>query len=217
MRPILIENRFTRNLTFLALSLFIPLFITRGIGEFDFWWWMAGNIAILLTMTAALDRGWRDEISSDLRERVIQKIGIGVLSALGLYVVFYTGNTVSRMLFTFAGSGIENVYAFKENVPLVRMALLMVCVIGPGEELFWRGFLQRRLQVEKGPFQGFLLATLLYTAVHLVSGNIMLVIAAAICGVFWGFLYLRAGSLLLNVISHTVWDVAIFLLFPVSG
>jgi len=90
----------------------------------------------------------------------------------------------------------------------------MTFIIGPGEELFWRGFLQRRFQIEKGPFQGFLLATLLYTGVHIGSGNVMLVLAAGICGLFWGFLYLRTGSLLLNVVSHTAWDMAIFLFFP---
>ena len=52
---------------------------------------------------------------------------------------------------------------------------------------------------------------------YLASGNIMLLLAAGVCGLFWGFLYLRTGSILLNVISHTVWDVAIFLIFPVSG
>ncbi len=211
------NKRITHIIALLAIALFIPLFVTRGFGQFDFWWWMALNIAILLIIAATFDPGWRSDVSKDLKERVFQKIGIGLLSALGLYVVFYIGNVVSRTIFTFAQSGIENVYAFKESVPPLRIALLMLLLIGPGEELFWRGFLQRRFQIEKGPFRGFLLATLLYTAVHLGSGNVMLVLAAGICGLFWGFLYLRTGSLLLNVVSHTVWDVTIFLLFPMRG
>lgn len=43
----------------------------------------------------------------------------------------------------------------------------------------------------------------------------MLILAAGLCGLFWGFLYVQNGSILLNIVSHTVWDVAIFLLFPV--
>jgi len=93
----------------------------------------------------------------------------------------------------------------------------MTLLIGPGEELFWRGFLQRRLQSHKGPFTGLLLSTAVYTLVHVGSGNLMLVLAAGICGLFWGYLYLRTGSIVINVVSHTAWDIAIFLLLPLGG
>jgi membrane protease YdiL (CAAX protease family) len=58
------------------------------------------------------------------------------------------------------------------------------------------------------------LTALLYTAVHLAGGNIMLVLAAALCGVFWGWLYLRFRSPLLNIISHTLWDLLVFVVLP---
>ena len=207
-------RRFTLIITFLAVALFIPLFVTRGVGKFDFWWWMSLNISFLTALVAVLDPGWRNAVTNDLKEQVLQKIGMGVLSALGLYIVFYLGNAVSRLIFPFAGANIENVYAFKAGAAPIRIAILMAFIIGPGEELFWRGFLQRRFQMGKGPFQGFLLATLLYAGVHVASGNVMLVLAAGVCGLFWGFLYLRTGSLLLNVVSHTAWDMAIFIFFP---
>ena len=38
--------------------------------------------------------------------------------------------------------------------------------------------------------------------------------AALVCGAVWGGLYYRFKSPLLNVVSHTAWDVAVFLLFP---
>ena len=207
-------KRFTHIITLLAIVLFVPLFITRGVGKLDFWWWMSLNITCLTAIAATLDLGWRHALTNDLKKQTFQKIGIGILSALGLYVVFYLGNMASRLIFPFAANNIENVYAFKVGASPIRIALLMAFIIGPGEELFWRGFLQRRFQMERGPFQGFLLATLLYTGVHIASGNMMLVLAAGVCGLFWGFLYLRTGSLLLNIISHTVWDMAIFLFFP---
>ena len=210
------NKRFTHIIALLAIVLFVPLFITRGLGKLDFWWWMSLNISCLTAIAAAFDPGWRNAVAHDLQKQVLKKIGVGILSALGLYSVFYAGNTISRLILPFAANGIENVYAFKADAAPLRIALLMALIIGPGEELFWRGFLQRRFQIEKGPFQGFLLATLLYTGVHLASGNVMLVLAAGICGLFWGFLYLRTGSLLLNVVSHTVWDMAIFLFFPMN-
>ena len=207
----------TRTITVLALVLFTPLFVIRGIGPFDFWWWMSANLGLLLALTAVLDPDWRTAIRRDLPARPLFKISAGLLSAAFLYLLFYAGDVLSRQLFTFAGSGIDKVYAFKGTASPLRIALLMLAVIGPGEELFWRGFVQRRLQTEHGRFPGFLLATAVYTLMHAGSGNVMLVLAAGLCGLFWGYLYLKTGSLLLNVVSHTTWDLAIFLLLPVSG
>ena len=137
-----------------------------------------------------------------------------ILSAVLLYLVFAVGNFLSRNIFTFAGSGIQDVYAFKMGASRFRIAVLMIFIIGPGEELFWRGFLQRRLQEKSGKYMGFFLATGIYTLVHLGSGNVMLVLAAGVCGLFWGYLYLRYGSITLNVVSHTLWDVTVFLWLP---
>ena len=206
---------FTWAITLIAGVLFTPLFMTQGLGRFDFWWWMSTNLTILLVLVAVFDRHWWSEIRIDIKHRTLLKVGFGVLSALFLYIVFYAGNIVSRQIFSFAQSGIENVYAFKSGVSPFRIAVLMVLLIGPGEELFWRGFLQRRLQMEQGRWRGFIIATSIYTLVHLASGNAMLILAAGLCGLFWGFLYVQKGSILLNIVSHTVWDVAIFLLFPV--
>jgi CAAX protease family protein len=207
--------KLTWSITALAALLFFPLFIFRGVAWFDFWWWISVNIALLLCVSAVLDETWRKDIAVDIRERLIWKMGMGVLSAAVLYGVFYAGNIVSRRLFFFAGTGIDSVYAFKTDASAFRIGLLMLCLIGPGEELFWRGFLQRRLQGRYGQWRGFLLATMIYTLIHIGSGNLMLVLAAGVCGLFWGFLYLRFRSMLLNAISHTLWDVAIFLVLPV--
>ena len=92
----------------------------------------------------------------------------------------------------------------------------MMFVIGPGEELFWRGFLQRRLQGLLGRRIGWLLATGIYASIHLATGNPILVLAAGVCGAFWGWLYLRYRSMLLNAVSHTVWDIIIFILLPLG-
>jgi membrane protease YdiL (CAAX protease family) len=206
--------KLTVTTTLLAILLFVPLFITRGLGPIDFWWWLSTNLVILISIVFFLDRSWRQTIAQDMADNILFKIGMGVLSALLLYVVFFVGNFLSRNIFTFAGSGIQDVYAFKMGVSKFRIALLMIFIIGPGEELFWRGFLQRNLQIKAGKYLGFLLATGIYTLIHLGSGNVMLVLAAGLCGLFWGYLYLRYNSMVLNVVSHTLWDVTVFLWLP---
>jgi uncharacterized protein len=197
-----------------AVGLFVPLFIWRGIGPFDFWWWMSADIILLFGFGAALDSEYVPSLRRDFAESLRRNIGWGLLSAAGLYVVFFVGNWASRLVLPFASSGIGQVYGFKTGAPLLRIILSMALVIGPGEELFWRAFLQRRWQKRFGLVGGWLAATALYALVHVGSGNPMLVLAAAVCGLFWGFLYMKTGSALLVVVSHTVWDIAVFLIAP---
>jgi membrane protease YdiL (CAAX protease family) len=44
----------------------------------------------------------------------------------------------------------------------------------------------------------------------------MLLVAAGVCGLFWGLLYWREQNLIPVIISHSLWDVMIFVLFPMA-
>jgi hypothetical protein len=197
-----------------AAVLFMALFRFRRLGPLDFWAWLAMNIAVVVALGFAVDKGYGRRIREDFRSGPLRKVVIGVVSAIALYAVFAAGRTAALGLFPFASEGIERVYALRSGVPLFRVVLLIAVLIGPGEELFWRGFFQENAGARIGRPAGFILTSLLYTSVHLASGNIMLVLAAAVCGVFWGWLYLRFRSPLLNVVSHTVWDLLVFVIFP---
>lgn len=200
--------------TLFAAVLFVVMFIYKQIGGFDFWYWMSTNLVLLLSLVFVLDRANGKEMKKDFSERVGHKVMLGIIAALALFAVFYVGNILIRMIFERAGEGIQNVYSFKQEAAPIRIGILMLLIIGPGEELFWRGYLQRRFSGKFGKMTGFILATALYTAVHIATGNIVLVLAAFICGIFWGWLYMRYKSMIINVVSHTVWDIGVFLLLP---
>ncbi len=199
-----------------ALALFVPLFLTQGLGPFDFWWWMTANLLVLLGLVCLVDPAWRHALVSDLKDSPVRKIVLGVLSAAVLYGVFWVGNLASRSLLAGAAQDISGVYAFKGQATALRIALLMVFIIGPGEELFWRGFVQRRLEDALGRRPGWLVATGIYAVIHVATANPILVLAAGVCGAFWGWLYLRYRSMLLNAVSHTIWDIIVFILFPLG-
>jgi membrane protease YdiL (CAAX protease family) len=154
---------------------------------------------------------------ADFHSRTMKKILLGVISAVALYFIFYAGSYISRVLSPFASSGISDVYTFWGDASPLRVVLLLFLVIGPGEEVFWRGFIQRQWQDRFGRLTGWLLATALYSVVHLGSGNAILTLAACVCGLFWGGLYLRYRSPLLNIVSHTLWDILIFVVFPLGN
>jgi len=198
----------------LAAVLFIALFRFRRIGPIDFWTWLAANIVIVTALAFLADKGYRARLREDLRSGLLMKVTIGLASAGALYAVFAVGRTVAPLVFPFAASGIRRVYALKAGASALRIALLLGLVIGPGEELFWRGFFQEKAGGTTRPGIGFVLAVMLYTAVHLASGNMMLVIAAAVCAVFWGWLYFAFRSPVLNIVSHTLWDLLAFVFLP---
>ncbi|MBQ3992389.1 MAG: CPBP family intramembrane metalloprotease, partial [Bacteroidaceae bacterium] len=96
---------------------------------------------------------------------------------------------------------------------LIGLALLFI--IGPAEEIFWRGFVQRTLTARFSATRAFVFTTLVYTLIHVPSGNFMLVMAAMTCGIAWGGLYrLFPQHFTAIVLSHALWDAAAFVWFP---
>lgn len=200
----------------LGLIFFIPLFTFRGLGSFDFWWWMSANLIILVTFGISTDKSLQVELKKDIQSKKTRKILLGLLSAAVLYGVFYAGNSIVRWLFDFAGENISNVYGFKGDAGSLRIGLLMLFIIGPGEELLWRGYFQGAFAASYGKYTGFVMSVILYTIIHLATGNTILILAALTGGIFWGWMYMRYKSMLINIVSHIAWDILIFLLLPLN-
>jgi len=202
---------------FAGLLIFVPLFVFRQLGVLDFWWWMSLNLILVVSLSLFRDRWLRRELVLDWSARKGKKIFWGVVSAALLYLVFFVGNWLVREVFHFAPADISSVYGFKGDASALRIGLLMLLFIGPGEELFWRGFIQGNMEALMGKNNGFLVAVLFYTLIHVATGNLILILAALTGGLFWGWLYSRYQSMLLNMVSHIVWDIGVFLLFPFVG
>ena len=208
------RNKLLFPIIALAIIIFSPLFAFQNLGPVDFWWWMSLNLIIMISLGLYIDKSYGKFISNDFSKGILKKIFWGLVSAIILYAVFYLGNFLSRWMFNFAGEGIQNVYDFKGGATPYRIGILMLLIIGPGEELFWRGFLQRNLEIKLGSLQGYLLGVVIYTSVHLFTGNIMLIVAALVAGLFWGWMFMRFKSILLNIVSHIIWDISVFIIFP---
>lgn len=184
--------------------------------------WTAPGVNFWLAMScsAALLSGY----SLYLRRRELpaalgvtgRDILIGLLCAAGLYGFFFLGNELARMLFSFAGSQIGGVYATRSQASPALIGALLLLLIGPAEEIFWRGLAQEQFMQKFGEVKGFILTTTAYTLVHLPSWNFMLLAAALVAGLFWGFLYMKVRRLAPCIISHALWDCVIFAIFPIS-
>jgi membrane protease YdiL (CAAX protease family) len=138
----------------------------------------------------------------------------GLGSAAALYGIFRVGDLVATRLIPSGDRDIAAIYELRTAAPRPAIATVLGLVIGPGEELFWRGLVQATLQRRFGMIPGWLLASSIYGAVHVVSANLTLTGAAATAGLFWGGMYAREPRLMPLIISHVTWDVWIFLVAP---
>ena len=151
-----------------------------------------------------------------LFEFKFRHLWVGIVSALVLYGIFWVGKEAATFLFSFAPGQIASVYATRTQLDALLIGLLLMFLMGPAEEIYWRGFVQRRLVERYGAKVGVLGTAVVYALVHAVSLNPMLILAAGVCGLFWGLLYQREQKLIPLIISHSLWDVLIFVLFPMT-
>jgi membrane protease YdiL (CAAX protease family) len=142
---------------------------------------------------------------------------LGFFSAAVLYFVFFSGHHLAPFILPGAKTQVGGIYFLGEGTSKILIFLLLFFVTGPGEEVFWRGFLQDHLMKRWGDLQGFIAATLMYAGVHVFSYNLMLILAALVAGTFWGLLYLWKKDLLVQITSHSVWSAVIFAVAPIQG
>ena len=199
-------------LVILAAIFWLEMFFLK---HFNFWIEM--TIAASLLASAGLYCNHRagEAINYRLYFFETKHIFIGIISTVLLYLVFFGGDYLSKLILPFADKQIINVYDNKQLLNPVIIAVLLVLVIGPAEEVFWRGFVQDTLEEKLGDNKGWIIASLIYAGVHVFALNLMLFIAALVCGLFWGWLFKRYKSLWPGIISHALWDVTIFVLLPV--
>lgn len=179
-----------------------------------FWAQLALSASALGILALLMER---EQMVAALRhsggQGVFRTVLLGLASAAALYFVFMAGNAVSRALFSFGGAQIDSVYGLGAATPRWVIAVLLIVVIGPGEELFWRGYVQRRLTAEFG-LPGLAASVLAYGAAHIVTLNVMMIMAALVCGAFWAVQYHYFRSLRINMISHAAWAATIFVFAP---
>lgn len=138
----------------------------------------------------------------------------GLGSAAGLYAIFQVGDRMARRVMPAGDREIAGIYELRSAAPRPAIATALALAIGPGEELFWRGLVQRGLMRRYGRIRGTLIASSIYGGIHLVSANLTLTGAAATAGLYWGALYAREQRLAPLIISHVSWDIWIFLIAP---
>ena len=209
------KKRLTAALPVAALLWFF-MFSPWTAGLTGFWLTMSASAVILTVMALRFS----PEKLSRVEKPLLQLLA-GILIALFLWGVFWVGDKLSASLFDFARPEVDSIYSMKTGLPSAAIAALLLLVIGPAEEFFWRGYVQRTMGklFERSRRPGdlaFVVTAVIYALVHIWSLNFMLVMAALVAGCVWGLIYrLRPQMLPALIVSHALWDALVFVWLPI--
>jgi membrane protease YdiL (CAAX protease family) len=142
------------------------------------------------------------------------KLGVGVGSALVLFVATRVFVAIAARFRVFAGS-LRAAYGRTEAVA-ASVAVILSVVAACGEELFWRGLVYR-VGVDRGLALGAaaLVGLALYVIANVPSRLLPVIVGAAVAGGLWAALAWWTGGILAPIASHMLWT-GLMLGFPPS-
>ncbi len=142
---------------------------------------------------------------------------IGLISAVLLYLLFVAGAAGIDALHPLGigASSEDSIYSLiaSPSNPIGLQVLVLV-FDAVGYESFFRGVLQRAGDGRLGVASPFAIAAA-DAAIHLVSLNLLWAVTTFIVDSVWGAVFYFTGDMSSNVASHFVWDIAVFILFPI--
>ncbi|MGD6872460.1 CPBP family intramembrane glutamic endopeptidase [Sutcliffiella horikoshii] len=183
----------------------------------SFWltdyFWMLFPFSLFILILVSM----KDKKFTRLNNKIfsLQDISYGILTGTMLYVVFLVAYFILKALPFPLITFVEELYWIVGPRSWWHY-LMLVLIIIPGEEIFWRRYLQYKLVDRYGRLVGVIAGACLYALAHTWTGNPMLVAAAATAGVVWGALYVWKNSLPLVIISHLVFDLWLLVIFPLN-
>jgi membrane protease YdiL (CAAX protease family) len=198
-----------RAFTAASLAVGYASFASTFLGPKERFWQRMTRTGLLLGTAALVSDG---ELRAE-KPRA-KDVATGAAIAAALYGVFTVGDKAARVIMPSGAENIADVYELRTLRPKGEIAARLATIIGPAEELYWRGMLQSELTRRYGPVKGAVAATAAYSGVHLCTRNPTLIGAATVAGGGWSALRAAGVSMPALVVSHIVWDIWIFLVQP---
>jgi uncharacterized protein len=178
---------------------------------FDFskvFWYIFTSTMLFLISYAIIHEKMEDE------DTFIKYFFYGIVFGALTFVLIYLGHFLIEIFhITYFEKQITKLYKIASPT-LWWHFIVLVLIIVPGEEIFWRGFVQKRLMSYFNPWTSILLASILYASVHIYSGQFILVLAALVAGIIFGSLYMWRRSIPFVIIAHLTFDLLLLVIFP---
>ncbi|MED1563040.1 type II CAAX endopeptidase family protein [Alkalihalobacillus alcalophilus] len=138
---------------------------------------------------------------------------VAPVSGIMIYLLFAIGKEFLIITGIPLLSSLEQLYQLVQPKEWYHYIWLFFIII-PGEEFFWRYFMLNQWLHKFSVTKAILIATLCYGIVHLLSGSLLLVLAALIAGLVWNYLYYRTKNIWAVIVCHQVFNLFLLVLFP---
>ena len=202
--PDVVHRRSTRTAVVALIVGAILLGITLNVDNGTWQFYAAGFALAATWVTAYAIAPTQPRVD---RRRTLDAC-LGVLIGCAMFGVFVVGSWVMHSVHVF-DHAVDELLATADSAE-VGWVLALASVNAVAEELFFRGTLidvaRRRFAYAAGIGP--------YVCSSLPSGNIALVIAAAVMGTVFTALRMRTGALTASITTHLVWSALMILAFP---
>lgn len=196
-----------KNLLFCLFFAYAFTWITFS-NDKVFWYFYTFTTLFLMSMAFYYAK-IEDEVKT--LEYLILGIGYGVLT----YVIIAGGYKLLEIIPVFSTSSVDH-FISKFGPNAIWHYLLLLFIVAPAEELFWRGFIQQQLKRWLSPFYAVILSSALFGLSLIFSGFWIGVLGAFLSGLIWGFIYEWKKSMPLIVIAHITMLILLFLILPLG-
>lgn len=175
-------------------------------------YFILGSIASTVTMICVTVLLHRVDKPANFSGR---RLAIGVVTAIVLYFVFFLGNALIK---NYSPLGMQpanetSIYGLFSSSPVLLLVAIFV-LDALGFESYFRGNLQR-LFCSRLRWWAVFLPAVIDALIHFSSLNPLFPATTFVADCFWGLNYYYTKDIYSNYASHFVWDLLIFLVFPI--
>ncbi|MCV36888.1 CPBP family intramembrane metalloprotease [Listeria monocytogenes] len=202
MKSIKIDYKLVLGLILCALLVILTYQFPRV-----FWYLYGAGMLFLLSFVIFND-DFKKEFS------FVKGILPGIFSGIVLYIIFYIGAFIIKVMPGGLEHSVEAAFNKYSTHSLIIWLLLIVAII-PGEEIFWRGFVLKRLNHYFNPWFSNVFAALLCMVMMFPSGNFAAIIGIFVASLVWNIMYSYRPSLLMLYLSHLTFAFLLLAALPI--
>jgi membrane protease YdiL (CAAX protease family) len=140
---------------------------------------------------------------------------VEMLGSLNEWIVYLLPKSTQHWILRFesdASGQMKNILSMKNPVDLLKTILLAGVLPAIGEELFFRGILQKLfIQIFRSAWPGIIFTAFLFSAFHM---QFMGFIPRMALGIILGALYWYSGSIFTSMLGHFIFNsISVFLIY----
>lgn len=140
----------------------------------------------------------------------------GVSSGVFLYGIFALGYHLLLLTPIHIADSVGSFFANYAPYSIWHYLLLMFLIV-PSEEIFWRGLVQQKLKHYMSTPFAVVISSVLFGSALALIGFWPGAFAGVIAGLLFGFLYEWKKSMPVIIVSHLVMIVLLFFVFPLTS